>query len=221
MSLEMPCIYYRGNGLCRYGGDESEANVCGFGPCEYETPSRGDIIRKMNDDELGSFLYSLFECGDCTRNSECECGILRKGSDGWRNWLREPALTLRPRRSGLTMRKITPGLYRHFKGNMYRVAHIATHTETGEKMVVYQALYGDFGYYVRPYDMFASEVDREKYPDVTQQYRFEKVETPPPELMFADVKCPRCGAICDNEGHEDVFHCSCGWTGKIDEHKKE
>lgn len=109
------------------------------------------------------------------------------------------------------MREITPGLYRHFKGNMYRVAHIATHTETGEKMVVYQALYGDFGYYVRPYDMLASEVDRKKYPDVTQQYRFEK----------ADAKCPRCGEICGNGGHGDVFHCSCGWTGKVGGHKEE
>ena len=109
------------------------------------------------------------------------------------------------------MREITPGLYRHFKGNMYRVAHIATHTETGEKMVVYQALYGDFGYYVRPYDMFASEVDREKYPDVTQQYRFEKV----------NAKCPRCGEICSDGGHGDVFHCSCGWTGKVGRQKEE
>lgn len=74
------------------------------------------------------------------------------------------------------MREITPGVYRHFKGKEYRVLHIATHTETEELMVVYQALYGDGKVYVRPYDMFASEVDREKYPDGEQKYRFELVE---------------------------------------------
>lgn len=73
-------------------------------------------------------------------------------------------------------REITAGFYRHFKGNMYRVMLIAQHTETGEKMVVYQAQYGDYIWYVRPYEMFASEVDREKYPDVKQKYRFERIE---------------------------------------------
>lgn len=75
------------------------------------------------------------------------------------------------------MREIIPGIYRHFKGKMYYVVCIATHTETGEQMVVYQALYGSHEYFVRPYVMFASEVDREKYPDAIQKYRFEKIGT--------------------------------------------
>lgn len=64
------------------------------------------------------------------------------------------------------MREITPGVYRHFKGHLYYVLHTAIHTENGAVMVVYKALYGEQGYFVRPYDMFASEVDRDKYPTV-------------------------------------------------------
>lgn len=75
------------------------------------------------------------------------------------------------------MQEIIPGRrYRHFKNKEYRVLHIATHSETEEKYVVYQALYGIQEIYVRPYDMFASEVDHEKYPNVQQVYRFELVE---------------------------------------------
>ncbi len=75
------------------------------------------------------------------------------------------------------MRKVKiNGIYKHYKGNYYLVVDIANHSETKEKYIVYRQLYEDGNLWIRPMDMFLSEVDYDRYPNIKQKYRFELQE---------------------------------------------
>ena len=91
-------------------------------------------------------------------------------------------------------------IYRHFKGNMYQIVAIAKHSETLEELVIYQAMYDDFQVYARPLNMFLEKVDREKYPDVSQEYRFEKVS------VQEECLDPLVAEFLDASTHEERLH---------------
>ena len=73
----------------------------------------------------------------------------------------------------IDLREFKGQIFKHFKGDLYLLIDVAEHSETGEEMVVYKALYGLCKIFVRPQKMFLSQVDKQKYPNSQQKYRFE------------------------------------------------
>lgn len=94
----------------------------------------------------------------------------------------------------------TGGFYRHFKGGLYQVRCMATHSESGEEMVVYQAMYPPYQTWVRPLGLFMGPVDHDKYPGVQQEWRFVRVD--PEQMMPVDTE--RANAVMRDAGEDIV-----------------
>lgn len=124
-------------------------------------------------------------------------------------------------------------LYRHFKNKLYQIVAVATHSETKEKLVIYQALYGDYQVYARPLEMFISEVDHVKYPEVTQRYRFERVDRAkmaqvkqdgttarkePEQTAGGDGVNPKLMAFLDADDLEERYNILISMRDEVDDH---
>ena len=110
----------------------------------------------------------------------------------------------------------TGGFYRHFKGGLYQVRCTATHSESGEEMVVYQAMYPPYQTWVRPLDLFMGPVDPDKYPGVQQEWRFVRVD--PEQMMPVDTE--RANAVMPGAGAVTASHDAAGKSAEKTEDQK-
>ena len=120
-------------------------------------------------------------------------------------------------------------IYQHFKGKLYRIVALATHTETGEQLVIYQALYGEFQVFARPLSMFLEKVDAKKYPDAAGKDRFMRipmaeaaaVPQPVPASSESPVEPqpdPGLLAFLDADSYEEKLEVFASLEGKVDLH---
>ena len=120
-------------------------------------------------------------------------------------------------------------IYQHFKGKLYRIVALATHTETGEQLVIYQALYGEFQVFARPLSMFLEKVDAKKYPDAAGKDRFMRIPMAeaaavpqpvpaPSENPVEPQPDPGLLAFLDADSYEEKLEVFAALEGKVDLH---
>ena len=120
-------------------------------------------------------------------------------------------------------------IYQHFKGKLYRIVTLATHTETGEQLVIYQALYGEFQVFARPLSMFLGKVDAKKYPDAAGKDRFMRIPMAeaaavpqpvpaPSENPVEPQPDPGLLAFLDADSYEEKLEVFASLEGKVDLH---
>ena len=112
-------------------------------------------------------------------------------------------------------------LYKHFKGDTYQILAIAKHSETGEQMIVYQGLYGECPVYVRNLEMFLEKVDKVKYPDVKQEYRFEQVNSVADSVKAETVQSDCVKASCEETFKTQVKREADVLSGEITEAEQQ
>lgn len=120
-------------------------------------------------------------------------------------------------------------IYQHFKGKLYRIVALATHTETGEQLVIYQALYGEFQVFARPLSMFLEKVDAKKYPDAAGKDRFMRIPMAEAAAVPQPVPAPSENpveprpdpgllAFLDADSYEEKLEVFASLEGKVDLH---
>ena len=120
-------------------------------------------------------------------------------------------------------------IYQHFKGKLYRIVALATHTETGEQLVIYQALYGEFQVFARPLSMFLEKVDAKKYPDAAGKDRFMRIPMAEAAAVSRPVAAPSENpvepqpdpgllAFLDADSYEEKLEVFAALEGKADLH---